>query len=49
MCMRMKINIVRDLPVFEVDYFTNQESEDYWDENWEEIEDKIINKFTELY
>jgi hypothetical protein len=30
---------------FETDWFTDAETEAYWDENWEEIEDRILDEF----
>lgn len=30
---------------FEIDWFLNDESEKYWDDNWESIESVIIEKF----
>lgn len=33
---------------FEPDYFVDADSENYFDENWEEIESQIINKLYEL-
>jgi len=32
---------------FEPSYFTDDESEKYYDDNWEKIEDEILNKFNE--
>ena len=31
---------------FEPNYYTDKFSETYWDENWEDIEEEIINYFT---
>lgn len=33
---------------FEPDYFVDAESENYFDENWEDVESQIINKLYEL-
>lgn len=33
---------------FEPGYFTDPTMENYWDENWETIEDEIRNKFYDL-
>lgn len=33
---------------FEPDDFTDDESENYYDENWEEIQDEILNKFNNM-
>lgn len=30
---------------FDSDYFTDKETEEYYDENWEDIKDEIMNKF----
>jgi len=32
---------------FETDWFTDVETEAYWDENWEDIQDRILDKFDE--
>ena len=32
---------------FEPTYFMNDETEKYYDNNWDEIEDEILNKFSE--
>lgn len=33
---------------FEPGFFVDKESEEYYDENWEEIEEEIMKKFNEL-
>ena len=30
---------------FEVDFFTDDNSENYYDENWEDVEEEILKKF----
>jgi hypothetical protein len=30
---------------FEYSHFVNDESESFYDENWEDIEEKVLNKF----
>ena len=30
---------------FETDWFTDAETEAYWDENWEDIQDRILDEF----
>lgn len=34
---------------FEPDDYTDRASEDYYDENWEDIEDEILKTFNEKY
>ena len=36
-----------DEQLFEPTYFTDPESESYYDDHWEEIEEDILNKFVE--
>jgi len=33
---------------FEPGYFTDKVAENYWDQNWEAVEDEIRNKFYDL-
>ncbi|MFW6225715.1 MAG: hypothetical protein ACOC3V_01990 [bacterium] len=34
---------------FEPSYFTDDYSEEYWDENWEDVERQILDYFTSNY